>query len=776
MDNKKIIYLSVIIIVILLIIGGLGWFIFYQFSKATAPTPPPPAMDNTYNGSLPQAGSGNSDGSLSQADQQSLAKEKKFISSFYKATDFKTKPEVKSYELPITDIKETVSNYRDFSRKLAIDNALPKLSANGFAIIDNTINPKIIDWENGYQALNQKNLPIFITADSILGVYLDTMQLTYKEIERDSFYPSLWQLLKQLQAQARQRYETGRQQFGILNNTVTDANRLELAYLSVALELMKPDASQIKDALNVDNKFFTPTEGDTYVVQVPEYLKPEVEQEIKLIKTKSKPVKSPILLYTKNYSQYEIPAEYTTSEKLKNYYLTISWLNDALFPLWNTSNDCGDCLLDAEDQKISFVAASYISSDIANDQTLKNRWANIYKTISFFKGLEANLTYLDYNRALEKTFEVNYHLFNIFGTDDGTVKERIALLQKELAANKYSPILSGDTEDKNKVGLRLLRNNYLLENKLFKQLTGDAAGLYLGETKNVSLPYTTCLISADVFERCYPTALDIFNLLGNETAKQILAETKNSDYANYENQLNNFTSEMNKFDDATWHDNNYLSLLSALRSLTNGKTAGYPSFMRTPEWQIKSLSTSLGAWTYFHRPVNVEKESQPDATGLVAIFPYGYIEPQPLAYGQLLSNVNMVLDGFNALQIIDNTQKPYERLKNLALVLERVYNITNAELANQDLTGDDYSFINNFNKQIASVTGDIKTGNLTNHYQFVYSNDNKNKTTETINGFNYLIAVYPSSDGKLFFAIGPTLNYDEKGTKSFSDWQTSIKP
>ncbi|MDD2807906.1 MAG: DUF3160 domain-containing protein, partial [Patescibacteria group bacterium] len=392
------------------------------------------------------------------------------------------------------------------------------------------------------------------------------------------------------------------------------------------------------------------------------------------------------------------------------------------------------------------------------------------------KGLEANLTYLNYNRALEKTFEINYHLANIFGTDDNIIKERIALLQKEIAANKFSPVLSGDTEDKSQIGLRLLRNNYLLENKLFRQLSGSAVGQYLGETKTAALPFTACA-SAKLFERCFPTALDIFNLLGNETAKNILAESKNSDYANYQNQLTNFANDVNKFDAATWHDNNYFSLLSALKSLYDGKSNGYPTFMKTNEWKINSLATALGAWTYFHRPVNVEKESQPDPTGLVAIFPYGYIQPEPLAYGQLLANVNMVLDGFKVLQIIDNTQKPYERLKNLELVMSKIYDITLAELNNQDLTGDDYNFINNFNKQIASVTGDIKSGNLPNHYQFTYSPDDKNKITETINGFNYLIAVYPSSDGKLFFALGPTLNYSEQsGAKSFSDWQNIIKP
>ncbi|MDD2807961.1 MAG: DUF3160 domain-containing protein, partial [Patescibacteria group bacterium] len=378
MTDKKIIYLLIIIILIVMIISGLTWFIYYQFSNLSTVTAPPPALDNTY-GSLPQAGAGNATDYLSDTDQQSLAKEKQFISSYYQATDFNLKPNVKQYNLPIIDIKENVSNYRDFSRKLNLDSALAKLSSNGFTVVSNTLDPKINDWENGYKIISQNNLPIFITADSVFGLYQDTMQLVYKEIERDSFYPSLWSLLKQLQTQARQRYEVGRQQYGILNNTVTDANRLELAYLSVALKLMQPDATQIKDALNVNNKYFSPTEGSTYVVSVPDYLQNEVDQEIKLIKLKSKSVKSPILLYAKDYRQYDIPAEYTTSEKLKNYYLTISWLNDALFPLWSTANDCRNCLLDAEDQKINFVAAAYISSDIANDQTLKNRWANIYK-------------------------------------------------------------------------------------------------------------------------------------------------------------------------------------------------------------------------------------------------------------------------------------------------------------------------------------------------------------------------------------------------------------
>jgi len=778
MEDNKIIYLIGIgVIIILLIITGVFLF-FYLHNSQELPLEPTP--ETNVNGNvplLPTSGNINSNGESGNTPESQLAKEKQFISSFYQPIEIQYTPAAKTYPLPIENIKEQVVNYRDFSRKIKLENALPKLEENGFVVMPNPFKSQLTDWESNYKLIKENDLPIFISSDSIIGLYQDTLNLIYKETEQEIFYASLWGLLNDLYNQTEFRYENRHQQFGIETDIITEANRLELAYLGVALKLLQPEPNQIKEAIGTSNKYFSPQEASVYNFSVPEYLVKEIDQEIDLIDAKSKMASSPIFLYQKSYLNYDVPPQYQTSEKLKNYYLAITWLNDIIFPLWNTNNDCPNCLLDEDDQKINFLAALYLSHDLASNQNLKNRWANIYKSISFFKGLENNLTYLDYHQALENLFGDNYQLDEIFSADAEGVKEQITKLQEKISHFEFPAVLSGNNKNKEQVGLRLLRNYYLLEDSLFKSLSGQSVGRYLEpKTKDQILPFTACL-QAKEYYRCLPSGLDLFNLLDNKTAKEILGGTKNDYYEFYNQNLDNFKNEIKKFDQYNWHDNSYLALLDSLKNFSKPPEPGLPTFMQTPAWAKKSLNTGLAAWVANHREINFEKTSAMASGGLIPHFPYGYIEPQVELYSQLLANTQMVIDGFKSLQIILPSAKSSERLENLKIILQKITAITRQELENESLTAEDYSFINNFDKHIRGVMGDVQKAGIQNNYSFSYQIDEENSLGEYLDGLNYVIVIYPDQQGKMFFALGPVFNYSEgKNTKrAILDWQKDFK-
>jgi len=771
-DRKKIILFISIIAAIILIIVAAG-FLFFYLNRRNQPVEPSPINQNqtpTTTAGLPQT-LPTSQSINNQNIQERLAKEKYFISAFYQPVEIKTSAKIPATELPIQDLKEKITNFRDFSRKINIDSRLDKLSANSFSVIENPFAKNTADWQSAYAAINEKNVPILITSDAALGLYQDTLQIVYKEIELEKFYPSLWQVLKDLFNQAKNRYDVRRQKFGIESDLITEANRLELAYLSVALKLLKPDQSQIKESLTSQQQFFSPFESELYAFAIPGYLINEVEAEIKLIDAKVKQARSPILLYQNNYAVYNIPAQYQISEKLKNYYLAITWLNQILFPL-NFKNDaCPDCLLDEADQTLNFLTAIYLSNDLSQNQNLKNQWANIYKTIAFFKGLETDLTYLDYEAALKAEFGDNFNLDEIFPEDLKQIKEKLNSIKSRLLAVKFPIALKSSGQPKD-LGLRLLRNYHLMENKIFNELSGEGVGPYLGNLSEKNKPATACQ-AINKFSRCFASVLDLFNALNNQTAAEILAQTKNSAYQNYPAILTKVRSEINEFDENTWHDNSYLSLLAATKDLKSINLSGYPAFFQTPIWQKKSLEVALSAWTTTHREIKYEKTAPQSFVGLPAYFGYGYIEPQFNFYADLLANARMIKNGFKTLQIINSGDRAYERLNNLENILNQILQISKKELENQELSAEDYDFINNFAKQINFVTGDVKKENLQNIFSLTVNFPNQKSVSETINGFKYLIVVYPDQTGRLFLAIGPILNYSEKTSlgQTITNWQ-----
>ncbi len=779
MEDNKILYIIAVIIVVILIamVSGFGLFFYIKNSNYQGNNLPPNGAEPEKNGFLPGLPTLpiNPD-QISPDDWEKLEKEKKFISAFWQEPDISYQANVPEYKLPLESIKEQAINYQDFSRKIDIEFALPKLSENGFVVINNLLDNKINDWEGNYRLLRNSNLPLLITSDSIIGLYQDALQITYREIEEEIFYDSLWRLLKEIHKNVKNRYEPMYQEKGIESNIATEASRLELSYLTVALELLRPKENQIRDAIGVDKKFFSPQESAIYALSIPPYLKNEVEAEIKLITTKSTQAKSAIFRYDKNYQIYSIPQYYQTSEKLKNYYLAVTWLHDILFPLWHQGNDCPNCTFDEHDHAINFVASLYLSNDLSSSQDLKNRWANIYKSMSFFNGLEANLTYLDYNQALKDIFGQDYNLNKLFESDFETVRERISLLQQRINAYNFSAALSGDKDSKEETGLRLLRKNFLFETKLFDLLSGEKVGKYLKDvSKDQLAPRTSCRKANDYY-RCLPLGLDLFNSLGKELAEKIITEANENQYPEYQNLLTGFKKELDKFDKNTWHDNAYLSLLYSLKNL-DYNNYNYPSFMQTDSWMKKSLNTSLGSWVGFHKEINLEIAGLEEDKTFETYFPYGYIEPQIRFYSQLLSNIEMVLEGFTNLEIITDKSKYYKRLSNLAVILEKVIDISKKELENERLAPEDYNFINGFHRQIKGITGDIKKQNLQNKVEFFYTFSENQLMGQHLEGLNHLIAIYPDHEGKLFLAIGPVFEYQEgkNRRKEIPWWQNNFR-
>lgn len=113
--------------------------------------------------------------------------------------------------------------------------------------------------------------------------------------------------------------------------------------------------------------------------------------------------KSPVLLYQRDYRSFVVPEEYKSNAKLNNFYLNTKWLSSE-FPLYyQDKNECPDCELDFDDWRVSMITSSFIAKDIFDSYELKNKWARIYKTLAFFKGLRGELTYVHYRDALKNT-------------------------------------------------------------------------------------------------------------------------------------------------------------------------------------------------------------------------------------------------------------------------------------------------------------------------------------------------------------------------------------
>jgi lipopolysaccharide biosynthesis protein len=94
-------------------------------------------------------------------------------------------------------------------------------------------------------------------------------------------------------------------------------------------------------------------------------------------------------------------------------------------------------------------------------------------------------------------------------------------------------------------------------------------------------------------------------------------------------------------------------------------------------------------------------------TGMPAPEPevVGYVEPVPEFYNRLLALTRMTATGLDEMNVIDDSAK--YRLTNLSSILERLVDISNTELENQELSWEDYDFIKNFGDSLNGVIQDV---------------------------------------------------------------------
>ena len=672
--------------------------------------------------------------------------------SFYKVFDGEIESQIVDLELPI-NIKIDVSNYYDTSRKINLDAHIDNLNNNGFSIISNPFGPEAGNFFGAYNELSKRQIPTLVTADFATYYYQNTIKSVFKNIEKDIFYNDLWEIARQLFVTADKRYKLRLSDVGYINDPLLEAARREAAYFATVLEILKPKEQQIATDVKNDNLFHS-SELARYSFALPSYLKNDVVPELRLIMDSKELIKSPVLLFERDYSSFTPPAGYKENAKLSNFYLATHWLSSP-FPIYYKGSICKDCLLDKDEWRINFLTAHYISEDFSEKQELANKWANIYKTLSYFKGLKKGVNYTQLATIFKDTYP-DKGIDEIFSLDNTNRDHEISNLQKQLIALEYRAIEGGLDANSpinySKIGMRVLQEQYWPNGYIFKKLTNEAGEYNVLLAKRDLKPITYCK-KKDITERCRGIGRDVINLVSTISNDAYFAE--NIAYSSYDLLSTNLSKELSEFNTHDWHNNNYWNTLHIIKKYLNN-THNYqtPSYFKHKEWEQRKINAALAMWTNLHTPIEMwksRKEEKTDSFDLDTILDI-YIEPDVLLIEELKANTIMLRDMLISLNTINENNFSYLQLNNLANKLDTLSIVIKNELSN---IGPDYYDLKNLDNLLKKYTS-VSSDNAKTTLEFA---DNKN-ITEDITGIKYLIVIY-EIDGEKKLSIGPIYNYRE---------------
>ncbi|MDD4332818.1 MAG: DUF3160 domain-containing protein [Patescibacteria group bacterium] len=754
-DNsiKKIIVFFVVIFVIILGLGaGFYYYRTYKINKINLANEEAKKVEEAKQQAAVTLPSDLGEKQLTAEEIAAKQAEKLNFSDFYKKNEEKFEIKIAPYRLPI-NIKTDALNYYDVSRQINLDNYLSEINKNGFTIANNPAPKEADNFLSAYDYLNNKNLPILITDDFLFYYYQNTLKQIYKDIENNIFYDNLWKINTNLFNTADTRYRALKASSKLPNDPILEGARVEAIYYGVTLELLKPKIKQIKEEAT-DNSDFKTGDDAFYNFDAPSYLKEDINKETALIYGQNTSAKSPTFLYTVNYANFTIPEDYKNNSRLSNFYLATKWLN-SVFPVYFKDANCKTCLLDKDDWRVNMIAASFIAKDLATSQNLKNDWAIIYKIMSFFTGLRADLTYLNYDNALKEIFGQDYKIEELFSLSNSKQDENLTKLKNKIAGIKFNEIEGSydrnNSSLKSYLGLRVLAENYSPDNYLFSQLISPKVADYLGTKNTANSSVTYCSNSES---RCRGMGLDIINL-AYPLQPEIKYFSSNINYKNYSNQAASLKKQLADFNLNTWHNSGYWSNLNIIKTYLENNTSPKLSFTQNSLWRNKNVNTALGAWLNPKLPMdeftlNVEK------TGGLGNFSecnyLNYIEPNLPLVRELEANTNMILEMLKALSATSKANNAEILLNDLSLKLADLSKIIQKELNNQNINADDCKFIDRLTKQYKVARKGKK--------ELPIYFDSKNNINESINGIKFALLVY-NINNKNYLAIGPVFNYSE---------------
>ena len=775
-------------------------------------------------------------------------------------------PAIPGHSLPLAI--SIVTNFEDFSGKIPLSStAIELLQKNAFVVIPTPLNigeqeiylppsweatnPKD-DFVAYYKALKNIDVPIFITSDSLLHYYHIFFDTTLMRMERDLFYQDIWTISRELFEASQKDYEQS-------EGDLKEAARRNMAYLSVALELLKPEKDQVisdeilkeeycspemdpeycelmiagvKDVYGekASYQYFSETEFERYHFEAPEVVRELVQSEIELIEAHEGWEYSPIFIYQEDYSQYVPRGHYTKSERLKNYFKALMWYgrmtaliegSPFLSPGESLCSGRIGGIISDYDARIQTLQAFLLAEKFINNSELQECWNRVYALTSFLVGFSDDLGPYEYAEVLQEIGEEEGGAVNI-----DKLVEKYDQLKEAVRDLPYNPkIYSGlgacellmpcppleedDIQELQKEaerllsqtkGFRLMGQRFTLDSWLFSEIVSPYSGEYNGpklplpteekpftfawnddyeEFRN-NRPFTwvktdvaACPPPAEREVRGFPRGLDLMALLGSQRAWDILENSGDTWYSDYEKVFSQLKDYLDSLRAEDWFGNLYLNWLYVLKSLHAEFGEGYPTFMQTSAWQNKELHTTLASWSELrHDTILYVKQSYTMAERGGAFEPpvVGYVEPVPEFYARLLNLTQMTLAGFKNLI-------PPEEMENLMIeaglnrfaeILTRLLDISRRELENVLLDEEDYDFIENFGSISRDLIGIISGGDLdpeafqTVLVADVHTEGNTGKVLEEGTGFiKTAVVAYRLPQGHIILGAGPVFSYYE---------------
>ncbi len=463
---------------------------------------------------------------------------------------------------------------------LRLDTAeMGALARNGFVISDKRRYPH---FGYGYETIYSQDLPVFVSADSILQAVHQSYDEILKALELASLAPQMGELLGSM----RQRLAAA---------TALDATTRADAdlFLTVGLSLLSGRAvaaggsARVQDVIDLTG-MATAASGSQAMDLF------GVPREI-------------------DFSQFKPRGHYVGVPALEQYFRAMMWMGRIDFPLLHTNSETGKTELIRRSVQGALALRGLM------DQPAMARWQAIDQALRAFVGEPDSMSPPDVDRLKAD--------LGLDGSDLSAISDE--KLAAAIVAGAY--------------GRQKILSQIVIQPPHEGAWPLDATFLFLGQRYVFDSHVFSNVVydrvnAAEAPKRMMPNALDAaFGALGNDQAAQLLAGELNK--YRYAPALESIRRLGDEHGTTFWDANLYNLWLGALRTLSPGADlsradSGLPPVAQTEAWGRRLLNTQLASWAQLRRDT-ILYAKQSYTTGVACEYPDAYVDPYPAFFGAI---------------------------------------------------------------------------------------------------------------------------------------------
>jgi len=520
---------------------------------------------------------------------------------------------------------------------------LAALGRRGFVLSERQRYPT---FTYGYSTLYMADLPLFVSADSILHAVHSSYNDILAAIELASLRPDLDAMLVGMRA----RLAAG-DALPLGAEAGADAD----LYTAVALNLLRgEDVAPVAGA-----------DAGEIRALVAGAMAAEGRRQVRLFGTTRE----------EDFSQFRPRGHYAEPLELARYFRATMWLGRTDLRILETQRDGSQVFHRRQ------LVGAYALRALMGDETMA-RWRRIERTVGAFVGEADNMT-VDQLDPLLRDLGLTAPA-GLAGVSDEAIAAAVragAYGTQRIASH----IMINGTRDGFTLPLSstflLLGQRYVLDSHVLSNVVYDRAG-------------------GGSVRRMMPDPLDVaFAALGNDQAGALLAdELQRYDYAR---DLHAMRVLADAHPADYWDANLYNRWMRALRTLSPrealapASAAGLPGIARTEAWGRRLLNTQLASWAELrHDTLLYVKQSY--TGGAVCEFPDAYVDPYPTFYGAIADLARRGEEVVGDLELPDSPQVArirayFPRLRDVA---ERLRGMAEHQRTGTPFTAEQMAFIN----------------------------------------------------------------------------------